>query len=117
MVKKIFWMIIVIGLSSGIVYSQIGDNAVDPFIGEWIMQKETSIHHVYSSGKITVYMDGNVMWSARYVYDDEKVTFKRQSRTPYGIQEYDQVCQYSFSENKLELALEGFGNFTKELNE
>jgi hypothetical protein len=113
-------LIVVIGLICGFSYSQENettDTVINPFIGEWIMQEETSIHHVYTSNRITVYIDGYTMWSARYVYDNEKVTFKRQSNTPYGIQEYDQICQYSFSENKIELNLEGSGKFVKDTTE
>jgi hypothetical protein len=111
--KRLVLIVTVFCLIGGIIYAQYNENA-NPFIGEWIMKKETAIHHIYTANRVTVYLDGYAMWSARYIYDNEKITFKRQSNTPYGIQEYDQVCKYLFSEDKLVVDIEGWGEFTKD---
>jgi hypothetical protein len=113
MTKKILLIVFIFYLISGIIYAQNNENA-NPFIGKWIMKKDMSIHHVYTANRITAYLDGYAMWTARYIYDNEKITFKRQSNTPYGIQEYDQVCKYLFSEDKLVLDLEGWSEFDKD---
>jgi hypothetical protein len=98
MVKKCFLIILLIYLSIDSVSAT--DN---PFIGVWINQNEKSIKNVYTADSITVYMDGQVMWSARYTYTDKQMIWKRQSNTPFGIEEYDQVMLYVFNNENLEL--------------
>jgi hypothetical protein len=58
--KKLVLTVFIFGLIGGIIYAQNNENT-NPFIGKWIMEKDTSIHHVYTADRITVYLDGNAI--------------------------------------------------------